>query len=174
MNDLESHENKFNTLLMKFMIYPKIEISEDEKSISIIDLQNMKFKEILLNECIITISQDKNIVSTTIPGRAGTVKEYISDGDYQITLDIGLSAFNFNEKSNSFEYPISNVEEFLEMLRLSVPITLQSDFLNAFEIDTAIVKSYNLQQETHSNRQSIVVNMISDSNMLIKIKFNES
>lgn len=170
MNDLE---NRFNTLLMKFMIYPKVEVSEDEKKYSIVDLQNMKFKEILLNECIITVSQDKNIVSTTIQGRPGTIKEYISDDDYQITLDIGLSNFDFNKESNSFEYPISTVEEFLEMLRLAVPITLQSDFLNVFEIDTAIVKSYNLQQETYSNRQSIVVNMISDSNYFIKTKENK-
>ncbi|MBO6185052.1 MAG: hypothetical protein J6O88_10275 [Chryseobacterium sp.] len=171
--NLESKETRLNTLLMRFMIYPKIEISEDEKSYSIVDLLNRKFKEILLKECIITVSQEKNIISTTIQGRSGTIKEYISDDDYQITLDIGLSNFDFNKELNSFDYPISTVEEFLEMLRLAVPITLHSDFLMVFGIETAIVKSYNLQQETYSNRQSIVVNMISDSNYYIKKKEQE-
>ena len=170
MNDLE---NRFNTLLMKFMIYPKVEVSDDFENLSIIDLQNMKFKEILLNECVISVGKEKNIVCTTIQGRAGTVKEYISDDDYQITLDIGLNNFNFSEESNSFEYPIKSITEFVEMLQLGIPIILNSEFLNVFEIDTAIVKSYNLQQETHSNRQSIVVNMISENDYLIKIREGE-
>ena len=38
--NLESKETRLNTLLMRFMIYPKIEISEDEKSPSFVKYIN--------------------------------------------------------------------------------------------------------------------------------------
>lgn len=169
MSDKEDKEQRLTSLLMRFMVFPVIKNTDDEYKLSVVDFQKVRFKEILLKECLISIYQEKNIVSTIVKGRPGTVKEYISNSDYQLTLEIGLSNFDFQGDQNSFEYPIESLTEFIEMLQLAVPIHLMSDFLKVFEINTGVVKSYYLTQETHSNRQSIILNMLSDDNYLIKI-----
>ncbi len=55
---------------------------------------------------------------------------------------------------------------------LSIPeaLEVQSDFLEIFGIKSAVVKSFGLQQETHSNRQSINIQMLSDEPYEIKLK----
>lgn len=121
-------------------------------------------KEFVFEECIITINQEKNIVTTPLQGRNGTIKEYVSDGDYQITVDAGIS-------SNDLDYPLEEATSLLQDF-LALPETLEvhSDFLKMFKIESAVVKSFALQQETHSNRQSIQIQMLSDEPYEVKLK----
>lgn len=48
---------------------------------------------LLFQEVVISVSQERNIVTTSLQGRDGTIKEYISNGDYGITLDIALTDY---------------------------------------------------------------------------------
>ncbi len=50
------------------------------------DGKTTNFNSIQLDTVLINISQSKNIVTTALQGRNGTVKEYISDGDYVIQV----------------------------------------------------------------------------------------
>lgn len=124
-------------------------------------------------ECILTVSQEKNIVTTPLQGRNGTVKEFISKGDYNIALEIGIS--NYQKSSNdqsSFEYPKEAINEFINILNVDDTIALQSDFLLLFGVESAVVLSYNLIQETHSNRQAFQVQMLSDRPYEIQLNEN--
>lgn len=130
-------------------------------------------KTFVFEECVITINQEKNIVTTPLQGRNGTIKEYISDGDYSITIDAGIN--NYTEGDNtgaSLEYPIDKVLELQKLLKLPETIEVQSDFLEVFEIRSAVVKSFYLTQETHSNRQSLQIMMLSDEPYEIKLKLD--
>src|SRR5688572_7578109 len=62
-----------------------------------IEFQELKYQPLNVNKILrvpnisfdtvlFTVSQTKNIVKTAIQGRNGTVKQYISDGDYEITI----------------------------------------------------------------------------------------
>ena len=128
-------------------------------------------KEFIFNECIITLNMEKNIVTTTLQGRNGTIKEYISDGDYNISVDAGISTYTLDYKEDfDIAYPIDAVAELKKFLSIPEALEVQSDFLEIFGIKSAVVKSFGLQQETHSNRQSINIQMLSDEPYEIKIK----
>lgn len=121
------------------------------------------------SEIIITITQERNIVTTPLQGRDGTIKEYISDGDYTITLDAAILPLNGVEQDDEStfaiaenHYPDEEVKKLHRLLLEKKALEVQSDFLTLFGISSAVVKSYSLQQETHSNRQSLQIQMLSD------------
>lgn len=128
-------------------------------------------KEFIFNECIIALNMEKNIVTTALQGRNGTIKEYISDGDYNISIDAGISTYTLDYKEDfDIAYPIDAVAELKKFLSIPEALEVQSDFLEIFGIKSAVVKSFGLQQETHSNRQSINIQMLSDEPYEIKLK----
>lgn len=128
-------------------------------------------KEFIFNECIIALNIEKNIVTTALQGRNGTIKEYISDGDYNISIDAGISTYTLDYKEDfDITYPIDAVAELKKFLSIPEALEVQSDFLEIFGIKSAVVKSFGLQQETHSNRQSINIQMLSDEPYEIKLK----
>ena len=77
-------------------------------------------KEVIIKECLVTINQEKNIVATPIDGRVGTIKEYISDGDFQITLDVGISNdidfYDVGNNTKHQEYPADKIKAFIDFL----------------------------------------------------------
>ncbi len=128
-------------------------------------------KEMILEECVLTISQEKNIVTTPLQGRGGTVKEFVSKGDYSITAAVGITqpseSANYQDR---FKYPKNQLKTLYEMLSVDKTIIVDSDFLLVFGIKSAVVQSYSLQQETHTNRQTLSIQMLSDEPYEIKIK----
>lgn len=128
-------------------------------------------KEFIFNECLISLNMEKNIVTTALQGRNGTIKEYVSDGDYNISIDAGVSTYEMDkEEGYAFDYPKDAVKELKDILSLPEALEVQSDFLEIFGIKSAVVKAFSLSQETHSNRQSINIQMLSDEPYEIKLK----
>lgn len=131
---------------------------------------------LLFQEVVISVTQERNIVTTSLQGRDGTIKEYISNGDYGITLDIALTDYEGEPDEQTDEqfllpkqdYPISHVETLRKLLTTPQTVEVESDFLYAFGIRSAVVTSFSLQQETHSNRQSVQIQMLSDEPYEIK------
>lgn len=137
--------------------------------------------KIELIECIMTVVQERNIVSTALQGRNGTIKEYISDGDYQIEVAAAIlpakrsMTNNEDTDTDSFiplndNYPLEELMQFMKLLKAQDNISVQSDFLDLFGISSAVVKSYGFEQQTHGNRQAFSLTMLSDSPYEIKIK----
>jgi hypothetical protein len=113
----------------------------------------------------------KNIVTTALQGRNGTIKEYVNDDDYQITLEAAVDSYLGNEQSESrFDYPEDKVLELVKILRMPVDLIVTSDFLKLFDINSVVVKDFSLTQETHTNRQSISIQLLSDEPYEIKLK----
>ena len=129
-----------------------------------------KKKRIELVECIVTINQEKNIVTTPMQGRDGTIKEYISDGDYAITIDAAVCSYDESDWEKSKAYPKEKLQELITFLKVKDGLEVQSDFLTLFNIHSAVIKSYGMVQETHSNRQSFQIQMLSDTPYEIKIQ----
>lgn len=128
-------------------------------------------KEFIFNECLISLNMEKNIVATALQGRNGTIKEYVSDGDYNISIDAGVSTYQIDgQGEHTIDYPIDVLKELKEILSLPETLEMQSDFLDIFGIKSGVVKSFSLQQETHSNRQSINIQMLSDEPYEIRLK----
>lgn len=132
-------------------------------------------KKIIFEECIISVNQEKNIVTTALQGRNGTVKEYISDGDYQISINAAVSSYEGEgtDYETVLEYPEDKAKQVVELLELPETLSVQSDFLEVFGIKSVVVTGFSLEQETHSNRQSFQIQMLSDEPYEIKLRSTE-
>lgn len=149
----------------------------NEQWLTTLEIEVEGIKSFVFNEVIMSIAQERNIVTTPLQGRDGTIKEFISNGDYVITVDAGVmegqkqtenedTEVSFQKPSNI--YPKAELERLGKILTEPKAIAVQSDFLNVFGIQSVVVKSFSLVQETHSNRQSIQIQMLSDKPYEIK------
>ena len=113
----------------------------------------------VVNTVLIDVSQQKQIIKTNIQGVAGTVKEYISKGDYQITIRGALVS------ESSLKYPEIETQQLREYLEAEVSIGVASRFLDdIFSINTITVESFNFpQQEGFQNMQLFEISAVSDN-----------
>lgn len=136
-----------------------------------------KDEAFIFNEVVMSVTQERNIVTTPLQGRDGTIKEFISNGDYVITVDAGVmegqKQIDNEDDEVSFQipsstYPKEELKRLKNILTLPKAIEVYSEFLLVFGITSVVVKSFSLVQETHSNRQSIQIQMLSDTPYEIK------
>lgn len=124
-----------------------------------------EFEGVQLVNCLVEVEQSKNIIRTTVQGRNGTVKEYISDGDYIINLK---GAITRTFKSN---YPKEEMIQFLELLKQNKSLKVLSEYLLMFGVYEVVVDRYKMGQESGSqNMQKFEINCSSDVPLLLKKK----
>jgi hypothetical protein len=103
------------------------------------------------------VNQSKNIVKTAIEGRAGTVKEYIADGDYDVRLRGGL----FTPFSRA--YPKTDMQALMALLKLSESLKVTSEYLVLFGIYELVVERYSFPQgQGTTNVQLFDLSCVSD------------
>lgn len=122
---------------------------------------------LVINDAVVTVTQEKHIVRTTLVGLNGTIKEYICDGDYDISIAVGIVAVDAGGQIVD-EYPGEGVRKVKEFLSENKAIEVSSVFLEIFGIERMVVTRFSLRQETGSNRQTIEVRALSDEDYVIK------
>lgn len=125
-----------------------------------LDGENIQISNgITIDTVIFNVTQTKNIVKTPIQGRNGTVKEYISDGDFQIEISGAIV-------SPGRTYPQTEVNELIEILKAPIAIpsdSLISEYLNWFGIHSIVVENYDFPQtEGTRNQQEFRISAVSD------------
>lgn len=137
---------------------------------------------LVIPNMIIEVNQSKNIITTPIQGRDGTVKEFISRGDYLITLN-GIITGQMNEQTGTVNdignvYPTADVQKLIEICEVPDSLSVTSDFLSMFLKSTkegelppkVVITDYNIPQQIGvRNFQTFTINMLSD----IPINLNE-
>ena len=146
-------------------VFTSLEFEENtfqDTSGEVVNVQSLRIDTVL-----ITVNMSKNIIKTPIQGRNGTVKEYASDGDFQISIKGVLTGRGRNE------YP--EFETRLLIRHLTVPSTIQvtSEFLGNFSsispsgiegIQDVIVENFSFpQSEGFHNVQLFNINMLSNA-----------
>ena len=102
------------------------------------------------------VNQTKNIITTAIQGRNGTVKEFISDGDYAISIRGVLTG-------NNGEYPKEAVSILYQLLKAPTALDVNSWFLSQFGIYQMVVTDYSFpQNEAMLNTQAFEITAISE------------
>lgn len=116
-----------------------------------------------LDNCIIDVSQTKNIIKTEVVDFPGTVKEYISQNDYIITIR------GFVATKHPDLYPIDSVSLLETYLKAPIALSIANSFLNdIFKVNDIVVESYALsQQQGLRNVQYFQINCSSDFNFVI-------
>lgn len=118
-----------------------------------------------INECLVGISNTKNVVTTPISGRNGTIKEYINRGDYRITV----SGLLVNEIDNFF--PTAKVRKFINICEKEEPISFSNAFANHYNITSVVVLDYKLS-EKQATRNGVPFSLTLLSDTPIEIKVN--
>ena len=121
--------------------------------------------ELRIDEVLITVNQSKNIITTPINGRNGTVKEYISDGDYVISIN----GFIVSNVPNL--YPRDRVNLLVDFCKVQSQIKISSDILNSvFNIQSIVIDNYTIAQTAgFRNRVPFTISCLSDDDIEIQI-----
>ena len=119
----------------------------------------------VMDTVLITVDQTKEIIKTKIQGRkGGTVKEYISDGDFSInikTLIIGPRK----------KMPLQEVADFMKVLLAPMSLSVNSRYLQNLGIDNFVIDRYSLPQaEGAYHYQMVELFCSSDQPVELKIK----
>jgi hypothetical protein len=133
------------------------------------DGSNIDFDGLILDNIIITVGQSKTIIKTAVQGRAGTVKEFISDGDYAITVQ-GMITSPY-----SSVYPQEQVNTLLKLCKAPVPLKIVSKYLQAFGIYELVIENYDFpQREGHYNTQVFSLQCVSDTPFELELSNEKS
>ena len=117
--------------------------------------------ELSIPDAVVAMTRTKQIVTTQVVGMVGTVKEYISDGDFDINIAVGIQGVEDGKIANV--YPEEGLRELRKFLEVDKPISVQSAFFDLFEINRLVIKSYSLTQGTESNYQELSISALSDN-----------
>lgn len=111
-----------------------------------------------LDIALFEVTNSRNIVKTQIAGRNGTVKEYMSDGDYQIkirgSLDSGLQNVP----------PIKLLNDLRIITECPTSISVNCNFLDYFLINEIVIEEAKIiQNEGARNLVNFELSCISDA-----------
>jgi hypothetical protein len=123
--------------------------------------ERIDFDGVRVNEVLLEVSMAKNIITTAIQGRNGTIKEYVSDGDYNISVTGRL----VNEKNAVPEIALNALKEICK-----VPDTLAVNcpFLQYFDITACVITDYSFTEiEGSRNQIDFSLSLLSDTPKLI-------
>lgn len=124
---------------------------------------NKSFDQLTYEAVLITVSQAKKIIKTEIQGRDGTVKEYIGQDDYAVTINGIITGPNGH-------YPVDEVIALKAMLDAPIAIDVACTYLNNLGIQSLVVDSYTLEQkEGGYSYQTFSISCISDVPQELKI-----
>jgi hypothetical protein len=117
-----------------------------------------------LNDVLLNVNQPRNIIVTPIAGRNGTVKEYISDGDYVISVR-GVIVSQYKDV-----YPVEQITALKNLFVLKKAIAVSSLFLLNFEITEVVVQEWNINEIQGSrNMAELDMTMLSDTPIEIQV-----
>lgn len=111
-------------------------------------------------DAVAAVSRERRIVSTALTGRDGTVKEYISEGDWNINIILGIQPVRGGAIAD--EYPDEELRKLREFLDEKKPLEVYSNFLDIFDITKVVIKSCSATQMTEANYQAVNISAVSD------------
>jgi hypothetical protein len=122
------------------------------------ELATIPGQKLDLGTVLVDVQMSKIIITTPINGRNGTVKEYYSDGDYQVSLRGALV------NPTGTNYPYNEFRILNELLKAKVSLKVTSEFMSLFPIYNLAVTDYTFpQEEGFTNTQLFQINALSDS-----------
>jgi hypothetical protein len=128
----------------------------DKNSYYDLDGTEVDFRPLRIDSVIMTVRQSKSIIKTSLQGKKGTIKEYVSSGDYIINVD-GIIDNTINE------YPEEEVATLIEIANIPDQIKVTSKFLQMFGIDYVVVEDFELGEKTgYRDVQEFRITMSSD------------
>lgn len=95
---------------------------------------------ITFQNVIIELSQPKNIVTTIVQGRDKSVKEYINEGDFLISIKGNLVGLDANKM------PVEEIQKIVALKKAPIEIPVSSNFLDQFSIYSIVITDVKYKQ----------------------------
>ena len=130
---------------------------------------NTTTPSIIFRSALVTINQIRNIVKTDIQGRNGSIKEYISMGDYTIRIEGMIVSQDVNAP---MRFPEEEVDAFKEIMEFTSDtndnnLDIICPLVNKFAT-RVVVEEYELKEIQGSiNALEFSISLLSDDNPLI-------
>lgn len=119
--------------------------------------KKITFSDVTLITVLLNVSRPKNIVKTVIEGRDGTIKEYIGNDDWQISINGIINGDNGH-------YPTDEVRALQNVIDASIQIEVVSRYLQNIGIYNIVITDHSFDQEAGGySKQNFTINCISDA-----------
>jgi len=130
-------------------------------------MQRKSTKPLTLINFLLRCSMTKKIVKTEIPGRNGTIKEFIGEDDWQITIN-GLMVADNGVSTMDEIISYKNILTANSLLPLSIPVVCT--YLNNLDIFNIVIEDFTLEQDPGGySQQRFTINALSDKDILLEI-----
>jgi len=120
----------------------------------------IEYESLRVQSAVISVSQSKNIIKTKVAGRDGTIKEYVSLDDFNISINAKIT-----ELANIF--PADQLTAWKELAKVSKNIDIISKLLNDyFDIFKVVVESFTVNPVQGSlNEVNLLIELVSDEDI---------
>ncbi len=123
---------------------------------------NTASEDYMLESAVLKISRSKEIVVTKVQGRDSTVKEFISNGDWEVSVT-GLIA------NKGVGYPKREVKQFAEYLKAKRSLKVVHEKLNMLGIHELVITAYDLPESDFMNIQPYSFTALSETAIELRI-----
>ena len=133
--------------------------------------QNVTVQPIVINNGLITVRQGRNIVRTKLVNASGTIKEYVSDDDFEITITGAIEHSDAETaRLQADTRPLVEMQNFVRTLKATQEIPIASNYLNdVFDVTQIVITGYELGQKSGSRGlQYFNLTAISDTAKIIQ------
>lgn len=110
---------------------------------------------LLLENGIISLQRTKNVVVTQLQGRTNSAKEFISNGDFAITIT-GILC------ERGYGFPKSQVEDFNAFMEINKALKIYNEKAEACGIFEVVITDYDLPDSPWMNCQPYTITALSD------------
>jgi len=129
--------------------------------------ETIQFEGLTINTVLITASQSKNIVTTPLAGRDGTVKEFSSKGDWVVSINGAI----VNETGGA-AYPKDAMKILYDLIDVPEALEFTSEFLDLLGSFNLVITDVTVPQvKGQRNMQVFTMNCLSDNP--IELQLNE-
>jgi len=125
------------------------------------------YEGITLDGVLVQVTQSKNIVKTALNGRNGTIKEFISAGDYEITLR-GVITTQFIPSIADIQ-PTAEIEVLKTLFEVPQDLEIKGPFLDLFGIDRVVVESFDFpERQGFRDAQLFTAKLTQDTPVILR------
>lgn len=117
----------------------------------------IEYDDLIIDAVTLEVGQDKNILRTSVQGRNGTVKRYVSDGDYVIVMRGKLVNMD-----NHLLSPDDQFSNLVKIVQSNEPISVVSKILQALSVFEVVIRNYRFPSATRQNEQAFEIQAFSD------------
>jgi len=111
--------------------------------------------DLLLEDAVLEISQTRNIVKTIVQGRDNTVKEFVNNGDYAISVRGSIFRRDYG-------HPTEDLKRLRDYLTYKGSIKVVHEVLNALDVHEIVITGFQLPATPFVNVQPYAFTAVSE------------